>query len=375
MNFPTKSATRCTLVGLWLLGYGWTAHGQTLTREQLTGTWLGVHVAYDMGYWCPLPTYIRLNADGTSVTGLVDEAAPPQRSTWSITDGQLQIDTNRYARGQVILVGDRLRINGYFPLQFRRYVETPLDLAQVERTLTNQVWVIDSLDGGPRRLHLHGNRQACLEDPATGHKARHYWSLTAHGRSVFLTVKGNGLDSTAKYRFMFQVSRATDGQVAATGWNGHAVTTQNLRNVARLPASDTCRVVGFQPCRTCLYQPLDMYYQFDRKGHSERLWHIRETYRKAYRPVNITGQSGLVRIRFLVNCAGEAGQYDVLELDANYQKRPFDRRITDQLLTICRMQLSSGWLPGSDGRSEGTYDYVQFITLRLRDGVITEIFP
>ncbi len=83
----------------------------------------------------------------------------------------------------------------------------------------------------------------------------------------------------------------------------------------------------------------------------------------------------MVRIRFLVNCAGEAGRFEVLELDPNYQKRPFDRRITDQLLTICRTELSRGWLPGSDSGSEGTFDYVQLITFRLRDGAITEIFP
>lgn len=366
---------KARLGGLWLLVYSWAAHGQPLTPERLTGTWLGVHVAYDTAFYCPLPTYIQLNADGTSVTGLIDEAAPPQRATWSLTDGRLQLDTNRYERGQVTLVGDRLRINGYFPLEFRRHVDTTIDLAQARRVLTNQVWTVDSFDGGARRLHLHGNRQACLEDPVTGHKAVHHWSLTAHGRSVFLTLKGNQLDSTGKYRAVFQLTHVTDGRFSATGWDGRAVTTQLGRAVAHLSTRDTCHGVGFQTCRHCLYRPLDMYYSFDQKGHSERLWYVRETYRKHYRPVALSGQSGLVRIRFLVNCAGEAGQFEVLELDTNYRKRPFDRRITDQLLTICRTELNRGWLPGSDDRNEGVYDYVQLLTFRLRDGALTEIFP
>ncbi len=309
---------------------GWVACGQRLTPEQLTGTWLGVHLTYDTAFYCPLPTYLQLNADGTGTIGLIDEAVPPQPMTWTVTDDRLQLDTNRYARGQVTLLNDRLRINGLVPLEFRRYVEAPVDVAQARDVLTNNVWTVDSLDGGLRRLHLHDNRQACIENPATGHQTLHHWALVPHGRSVLLILKGNPVDSTGRYRAVLQLTALTNGQFSATGWNGRSVTNQTVRAANRLSPGAVCQPIGFQTCNSCLYRPLSMYYSFDRKGHSERLWYVRDTYRRHYQPVALPGQSGLVRIRFVVNCAGDAGQFDVLEVDAQYQKRPFDQRITGQ---------------------------------------------
>ncbi|MBC8156383.1 MAG: hypothetical protein H7Z72_26145 [Bacteroidetes bacterium] len=364
-------------VGLWLVVCNWSAHGQPLTRERLTGTWIGVHYAWDSDFFVPTGSYLRFDTDSSYTIGALNEQEPPIRKKWSLTGGAARLDTSQFKAGAVRVDGDRLRIDGYFTLTFRRFQDVPVSIDSVRRVLTNRVWQI-----GGQRLHLHDNGQACRETSApesliSGDRTIHRWSLAQHRNSVFLLVKGVQGDSMGNYEPTRQILAFGNNQIRAVGWDEdeQAVTTQTLRPLTvTLSPGQVCEPVGFQPCRTYLYQPLSQYYSFDQRGHQERLYFIRKAF-GAYKPPSVTGQSGLLRVRFQVNCRGEAGRFELLELDEAYQKRPFDERISRQILAICRRSLSTGWLPGKDGQDTTPSDYVQFITLRLKDGAITEIFP
>lgn len=92
----------------------------------------------------------------------------------------------------------------------------------------------------------------------------------------------------------------------------------------------------------------------------------------SYREVkNAKGQSGYIRLRFIVNCQGEAGRFRVLSSDLDYQDKEFDKAIVKQLLDIVK---------GLDGweimtKNEKSLDYYLYLIFKLEEGQIIEILP
>jgi len=82
-------------------------------------------------------------------------------------------------------------------------------------------------------------------------------------------------------------------------------------------------------------------------------------------------ESGLIRIRFLVNCEGQAGRFRVLGMDEAYNEKEFDTTITDQLLTISKKSLAFKPCKTDKGQA----DYYMYIIFKIKDGAIVEILP
>lgn len=86
---------------------------------------------------------------------------------------------------------------------------------------------------------------------------------------------------------------------------------------------------------------------------------------------NLKNQSGLVRIRFVVNCKGEADRFRILEMDQKYNPFTFDKKISEQLLAITKK--IEGWHPKSpEGHS---VDYYQYLIFKIENGNLIEILP
>ena len=96
-----------------------------------------------------------------------------------------------------------------------------------------------------------------------------------------------------------------------------------------------------------------------------------ETFETQYEPVKDTGQSGLIRIRFVVNCEGKAGRFRMIQADDNYNEIEFDKRITGQLLKITK-DIKSWKIVY---RREVPVDYYSYLIFKMNDGQITEILP
>ena len=96
-----------------------------------------------------------------------------------------------------------------------------------------------------------------------------------------------------------------------------------------------------------------------------------ETFESEYEPVKNTGQSGLIRIRFVVNCEGKAGRFRMIQADNDYNEIEFDKRITDQLLEITK-EIDSWKIVY---RREVPVDYYSYLIFKMNNGQITEILP
>ena len=98
---------------------------------------------------------------------------------------------------------------------------------------------------------------------------------------------------------------------------------------------------------------------------------LTDIFQKQYKPVVSNGQTGLIRIRFIVNCNGEAGRFRVLCSDLNYLPLKFDSKITDQLLAITKSL--KGWKPKL--WKEMKVDYYQYLIFKIKDGNLIAILP
>lgn len=97
---------------------------------------------------------------------------------------------------------------------------------------------------------------------------------------------------------------------------------------------------------------------------------IKDLFEKNYTHVKVD-ESGLIRIRFIVNCKGETGRFRVIQMNDNYEQFTFDDRITNQLLMIT--QGLDGW---KEKENHGTkIDYYQYLTFKIEKGNLIEILP
>ncbi len=90
-----------------------------------------------------------------------------------------------------------------------------------------------------------------------------------------------------------------------------------------------------------------------------------------YDPTNVPKESGYLTIRFIVNCKGETGRYRVQEMDSNYEDIKFSSEISDQLLSLTKSL--KGWSFPKDTKRR--WDYYQYLTFKIEDGLIIEIMP
>ncbi|TAF33013.1 MAG: hypothetical protein EAZ57_07130 [Cytophagales bacterium] len=97
---------------------------------------------------------------------------------------------------------------------------------------------------------------------------------------------------------------------------------------------------------------------------------IENTFYKKYKPVKVL-ESGWIRVRFIVNCKGEAGRFRVIESDENYTPRPFSPIITTQILKITKSL--KGWKPLQ--YQDRPADYYQYVIVKIKNGNIEKILP
>lgn len=98
---------------------------------------------------------------------------------------------------------------------------------------------------------------------------------------------------------------------------------------------------------------------------------ILKTFKSNFKPITDKKESGLIRIRFVVNCEGKAGRFRVLQSDYDYQEKEFDEEIVSQLLNITKE--IENWEVFK--RNEVPIDYYMYLIFKITDGQLKEILP
>lgn len=126
--------------------------------------------------------------------------------------------------------------------------------------------------------------------------------------------------------------------------------------------------------KTCLEDgPVMQYFNtmegFRFKGEKPEL--IR-TIKSKYKPAgDMVNQTGYIRIRFIINCEGEAGRFRILTSDRNFKPVNFNAELTNQLVRI--LSELDGWQKMI--KDETTLDYYTYLIFKLENGNIKEILP
>lgn len=101
-------------------------------------------------------------------------------------------------------------------------------------------------------------------------------------------------------------------------------------------------------------------------------YEIEKAFNGKYKTPENSNESGLVRIRFMVNCKGESGRFRMMAMDENYNEKIFDNKIADQLMEITKGL--KGWrqMNGKNGKPR---DYYVYLVFKIRDGEVVQIMP
>jgi hypothetical protein len=98
---------------------------------------------------------------------------------------------------------------------------------------------------------------------------------------------------------------------------------------------------------------------------------ISEHFKKGLKTKEVIGETGVLTIRFIVNCNGATGRFRIQGMDNEYKEKNFGDNISSQVLSLTKKL--DGWIVGEiDGTK---YDYYQYLALKIENGKLIEVMP
>lgn len=98
---------------------------------------------------------------------------------------------------------------------------------------------------------------------------------------------------------------------------------------------------------------------------------INEHFKNELRTKEQKSESGILTVRFIVNCNGRAGRFRLQGMDSEYNEKTFSDNLTSQILSLTKTL--DGWMVGEiEGKN---YDYYQYLAFKIENGKLIEIMP
>ena len=82
--------------------------------------------------------------------------------------------------------------------------------------------------------------------------------------------------------------------------------------------------------------------------------------------------SGYLNFRFLVNCEGNAGWFEIIEMNLDLEEQNLDDKMVQELFQLTSKPGNWNTLSYND---KNWFDYYMHISYRIENGKITEILP
>lgn len=140
------------------------------------------------------------------------------------------------------------------------------------------------------------------------------------------------------------------------------------QNKVRAPGNFFIDSVSYQ--RLCFDTGIPQYYSINAK-HPKSSYQILDEARQFYKKPENNAQSGFLTVRLIVNCRGEAVAFHLYELDESYQNRPFDIKISSQLMDFVKKL--GGWkIATYEGK---TYNYYTYLCFKIKNGNLETVAP
>lgn len=166
----------------------------------------------------------------------------------------------------------------------------------------------------------------------------------------------------------FLIITGSQSVLAQTNEPVYQVTDSFPANTGDIPFDATLDDAGFKVCNP---QIVFQYYNTESwyKQHKRAIEHY---FKNKYQPtIQTDEQTGFITIRFIINCSGQTGRFRMYELDRNYQPHQFHPNISSRLMQLTKEL--QGWQPAA--YKNKIYDSYQYITFKLKKGVIECVLP
>jgi hypothetical protein len=125
---------------------------------------------------------------------------------------------------------------------------------------------------------------------------------------------------------------------------------------------------NFKTCDTTVF--FQYYNEFPRAGYKHGKNKLREIIARSFK--RVSEDNGYLTYRFVINCHGAAGRFNIIENDLALSANHFDEKLKQQLLSIILNDLTE-WNPlYFEGTARDSYIYLMF---RIEDGEIIDILP
>jgi len=79
--------------------------------------------------------------------------------------------------------------------------------------------------------------------------------------------------------------------------------------------------------------------------------------------------SGMLNLRFHVNCNGQIGNLEINELNSDFEKSSLSQELVDQVIQLISRPANWETFAGED------YNYYMYLNFKIENGEITEIIP
>lgn len=334
--------------------------------DRLDGLWIGSEVQMDQNMFVPLSIIVQIEDQKASIFSMSNMS----RDTFPffIQNQILHVDTVKFLPHKYSLSDDVLRYNPpYYVSMYRAADQKPhLGRIKIRNILRNSSWQMQD-----QFWHFQDDQTMQYQSKIDADAEIYCWRLIEEKGQVFLGILGNQLGCDQVSFPVYQILDVSDSELTIR-WmekqNIHTGTVKKLDQVEPFALSD------FQLCNRHLYinQRGHHYYykgvelvggHYKVKKILDEKFHAQED-----------GFTGVIRIRFIINCEGKTGRFETMSFDPSYNAVPNPGHETEQLLNLTK-ELGP-WIPGkaSDNSAQPIDTYI-FIAYKLKNGKVVDILP
>jgi hypothetical protein len=196
------------------------------------------------------------------------------------------------------------------------------------------------------------------------------WSLEDFRNLKFIQKKGSFASCEYPNRGIDYITKITENQLEVFRIVNEQLVKKAFKKTKDNPPA--YNYPSFRLCNPYIYRnSFADRYPFKYTNFEGGLYRLRQIFEENYTKVGTGVNTGLIRIGFVINCVGEIGNFDILELNNDYEKVKMNASISKQLLRILKEQ--QNWNPGTWYDRE--IDTYKFLSFRIHEGRIIDIFP
>ena len=135
---------------------------------------------------------------------------------------------------------------------------------------------------------------------------------------------------------------------------------------------DKSKALGDKDFKACFEEKIFPYYY----GRSRAAFYagkdsVRSYFEENFLYKGIGTESGYITFRFIINCKGEAGRYEIREVGMDFKDKKFHPELVDRLFE--RVKTLKQWNPVEFYGDR--YDSFYHLTFKIVNGEIDEILP